>query len=166
MNVRLTIIGPHEYSGYVTRVYNLIETLQLQHIITTHKLIPREQLEDVYHSHDIFLFPSIWEEPFSIVLLEAMAHGLAVIATQTGGSAEILRDRENCVIFPPGNAEELANRIELLIHHPELTEQIKVKAIETIHAHYALDKIVDEIEKFLTQIIQEHPNGSYASNIQ
>lgn len=155
-NIHLTIIGPQPYEVYLAQLHSLIEQYRLQHIISIHDKISRHQLECVYNSHDFLLFPSIWEEPFSITILEAMAHKLAVIATPTGGSTEILRHAENCMIFPAGDAYELANQVELLLRTPELVTRIRANAYQMVQAHYSLEKVVERIEEYLTEIIHEY----------
>jgi glycosyltransferase involved in cell wall biosynthesis len=62
---------------------------------------PRAELGSVYADADAVLFPVQWDEPWGLVPLEAMAVGRPVIATGTGGSAEYLRDGENCLICEP-----------------------------------------------------------------
>lgn len=62
---------------------------------------PREELPAIYAAADAVVFPTLWEEPWGLVPLEAMAVGRPVIATGTGGSGEYLRDGENCVVFRP-----------------------------------------------------------------
>ncbi len=57
---------------------------------------------------DAVLFPSVWQEPWGLVPLEAMAAGTPVVATGTGGSAEYLRDGENCLLVAPGDPAALA----------------------------------------------------------
>jgi len=155
-NVRLTIIGPQPRPDYVAHLQDLIEKYELQHVVKIHDSVPRQQLEDVYNHHEFLIFPSIWEEPFSITILEAMAHGLAVISTPTGGSAEILRDGENSMVFPAEDAHELANRIELLIQTPELVTRIKKNAINTVRSQYSLEKVIDEVERYLTHVLEIH----------
>lgn len=155
-NVHLTIIGPQPFPGYVARLHELIAQYHLQDAVTIAQKVSRKELEQVYREHDCLLFPSIWEEPFSITLLEAMAHGLAVVSTPTGGSAEILRHGENSLVFPAENAKELADRIELLIQQPELMTQIRLQAIETVHAKHALEHIAAEIERYLLWIAQQN----------
>jgi glycogen synthase len=57
----------------------------------------------------------LWEEPWGLVPLEAMAVGRPVVATGTGGSGEYLVDGENCLIYgPPDNAAQLAAAIRRL----------------------------------------------------
>jgi glycosyltransferase involved in cell wall biosynthesis len=64
------------------------------------------RVPDIFERIDILIMPS-WEEPFGIVLLEAMASGIPVIATDRGGPAEIARG----VLIPPNSPQALANAI-------------------------------------------------------
>ena len=57
---------------------------------------PRAELRDVYAAADVVVFPVQWNEPWGLVPLEAMSVGRPVVASGTGGSAEYLRDGENC----------------------------------------------------------------------
>lgn len=69
---------------------------------------------------DAVLFPVTWDEPFGLVPLEAMAVGRPVLATGTGGSAEYLRDGENCLLVAPGDAVALRNAVERLAGDSDL----------------------------------------------
>jgi glycogen(starch) synthase len=65
--------------------------------------LSRERVNDAYAEADVTLFPVTWEEPWGLVPLESMAVGTPVVATGSGGSAEYLRDGENCLIFRPAD---------------------------------------------------------------
>jgi hypothetical protein len=69
------------------------------------------QIGVAYRTHDCVIFPSEWSEPFGMVPLEAMASGTPVVATGVGGSAEYLVDRENCLLFAPGDPASLAEAV-------------------------------------------------------
>ena len=62
---------------------------------------PREELPGLVAGADALLFPVRWREPWGLVPLEAMAAGTPVVASSRGGSAEYLRDEENCLVFDP-----------------------------------------------------------------
>ena len=62
---------------------------------------PRDEVPEVYAAADAVLFCVLWEEPWGLVPLEAMACGRPVVASGRGGSAEYLRDGENCLIVDP-----------------------------------------------------------------
>ena len=84
----------------------------------------RAELPTCYRQADALLFPSEWEEPFGIVPLEAMAVGTPVVATGAGGSGEYLRNRENCLLYPPGDASALAMAVRTLQRDPALRSAI------------------------------------------
>src|SRR5690606_15060323 len=65
-------------------------------------------LADLYRSGDVCVFPSIWEEPFGIPVIEAMATGKAVVATRGGAFPEIIEDGHSGLLVERGNAEALA----------------------------------------------------------
>ena len=76
--------------------------------------VDRHELRQRYLAADCTLFPVVWDEPFGIVPLEAMASGSPVVATGRGGSAEHLRHDENCLLFPAGDRHSLAAAVRLL----------------------------------------------------
>ncbi|MDQ3630709.1 MAG: glycosyltransferase family 4 protein [Actinomycetota bacterium] len=69
---------------------------------------------------DAVLFPVRWAEPWGLVPLEAMAVGRPVVATGTGGSAEYLRDGENCLLVAPDDPPALRSAAERLRDEPAL----------------------------------------------
>lgn len=59
----------------------------------------REQVVELYQSHHVLIFPVIWDEPFSRTLLEAMACGCLVIASNRGSNEEIVKNWENGILY-------------------------------------------------------------------
>ena len=98
---------------------------------------PHEQLAAVYGAADAILFPVEWDEPWGLVPLEAMAVGRPVLATATGGSAEYLRDGDNCLSFAPGEAAELAAALRRLAAEPELRARLRKGGFATAARHTA-----------------------------
>jgi glycosyltransferase involved in cell wall biosynthesis len=76
-----------------------------------------------FHEFDILAVPS-HAESFGLVTLEAMAHGVPVIATATGGSPEIIRDGREGFLVPPGDVEALAGRLGQLLACPGLRREM------------------------------------------
>src|SRR5207244_967898 len=87
-------------------------------------MIQNDELPKVYQEHDVLVFPSICDEGFPVTLIEAMACGIAVIGTITGGSSEILEDGLNSLTFPPGDSIALADHLSRLIDYPELAQSL------------------------------------------
>lgn len=93
----------------------------------------REDLPATYAAGDVTLFPVRWAEPFGLVPLESMAVGRPVIATGRGGSAEILSDGENCLIFDPDHGPDaLAARIRELADDPTLRAKLRDGGQQTL----------------------------------
>jgi glycosyltransferase involved in cell wall biosynthesis len=109
----------------------------------------RDRLRDVYADADVVLFPVRWEEPWGLVPLEAMAVGAPVVASGRGGSAEFLRERENCLIFDPDRGgEALAAAIRELADDPALRERLRTGGFETSE-RLTVDAYDEAIERLL-----------------
>ena len=91
--------------------------------------IPYNNLPDYLQLADIAVLPSMWEEPFGLTIVEAMAAGIPIITTRSGGIPEICEgiatiiDRNN--IGP-----HLANAILDLCHHPDKCHQMAISSLE------------------------------------
>jgi glycosyltransferase involved in cell wall biosynthesis len=66
------------------------------------------------------LAPSVWSEPFGMVLLEAMGTSRPMIASRVGGMVDIVKDGETGLLVPPGDADALRQAMERLLANPEL----------------------------------------------
>jgi glycosyltransferase involved in cell wall biosynthesis len=150
-DLQLTIVGGTSIPAYVEQLKSSIADANLEGIIHLAGSLRREQLPRVYQEHDLLIFPSIWDEPFSITLLEAMSSGLAIVGTDTGGSAEILRDGENALVFPKGDAQACASRIRELLGDPELFERVRSHGRATIVRQFRIEQTVDRIERSLIE---------------
>lgn len=111
--------------------------------------VPREEMPGIYAAHDVLVFPSAWEEPFSITLLEGMASGLAVATTLTGGTGEVAEDGVNCLTFAPRDARGCAVALGRLLEEPELAERLCAVARRRVEERFLLDEMVDRIERLL-----------------
>lgn len=148
-NFELTIVGGTSVPAYAAQLTAAIAEAGMEAIIRMTGPLSREQLPNIYQAHDLLIFPSIWDEPFSITLLEAMSSGLAIVGTNTGGSAEILRDGENALIFPKGDAPACAHRIRELLNDRELFERIRAQGRATIVQHFQIAQTIGQIERSL-----------------
>jgi glycosyltransferase involved in cell wall biosynthesis len=80
---------------------------------------PPDAVRELMQGARFLVFPSLWYEPFGMTIVEAYACGLPVVASQIGSMAEIVRDRATGLHFEPGNAADLAAKIEWAWNHPE-----------------------------------------------
>jgi glycosyltransferase involved in cell wall biosynthesis len=112
----------------------------------------RSEIFAAYGEADVVVFPVRWEEPWGLVPLEAMARGRPVVATGRGGSAEYLRDGENCVLFDADDVEQLAEAVRRLASDEELRLRLRERGLETAaqHTESRLNKAVErELEEAL-----------------
>jgi len=85
----------------------------------------RAELLVAYADADAVVFPVRWDEPWGLVPLEAMGRGRPVVATGRGGSAEYLRDGENCLLFDADDVGTLAAALHRLAAEPELRARLR-----------------------------------------
>jgi len=79
-----------------------------------------KQVENIYHSADIVVVPSRWQEPLGLINLEAGASRKPVVATRVGGIPEVVEDGVNGYLVEPGDVDGLAGRVGQLIADPAL----------------------------------------------
>lgn len=146
LGAELSLAGRFLDPAYESRIRHRISSLGLEPHVKFLGSLAREELARQFAEHDVFVFASVWEEPFSIVLLEAMLCGLATVATPTGGTPEIARDRENCLLFAKEDAEACAERILELHERPALADTLRATAQRVVRDGYQLSTMVDRLE--------------------
>jgi glycosyltransferase involved in cell wall biosynthesis len=80
----------------------------------------RKDVENVYHTADIVVVPSRWQEPLGLINLEAGACSKPVVATQVGGIPEVVEDGINGYLVPASDVDTLTERVAALIADPML----------------------------------------------
>lgn len=147
--VTLSIAGGGMHPDYEAKLREMAGTLGIARRVNFLGKIPRAELSRVYAEHDALVFPSEWNEPFAITPLEAIASGLAVIGTTTGGSGELFRNRETAMTFAAGDAADCARAIRELCADGELFQKISFNARLEVRSKHTLDAMVDKIEASL-----------------
>jgi len=116
----------------------------------------RDNVSAAYASADAVVFPVVWEEPWGLVPLEAMARGRPVLATGRGGSAEYLRDGQNCLLFEAGDAAGLAAAVRRLAGDAGLRDRLRERGFVTAAAHTEAT-LNEEVERALTMAAATPP---------
>ena len=148
-NGELHIFGKGD-ADYTAELHSFVTSNNLP---VTFSSAGMDEMPRIYRDHDALLFTSEWAEPFALTPLEAMASGLPVIGTTTGGSREIFRHRDNALTYTAGNAGELAERILELDQSPSLRARIAATGHDEVRATYSLASVVDQIEHYLKESI-------------
>jgi glycosyltransferase involved in cell wall biosynthesis len=112
----------------------------------------RQDVPDILAAADIFVLPSLWEG-LPIGLLEAMAMGKAVIATEVDGTKEVVRPGENGLLVEPGNVSALAAALVKLGGDPALRDMLRQRALDTIRCQFNAVDMTREIERVYSRVI-------------
>jgi glycogen synthase len=130
----LTVAGSGPAS-LLADVAALAERVGVSARVTFAGAVPRAELPGLYEAHDAVVFPVVWEEPWGLVPLEAMALGRPVTASGRGGSSEYLRDGENCLLHKPGDPTSLAATVRRLAGDEALRERLLAGGLRAA-SHY------------------------------
>jgi glycosyltransferase involved in cell wall biosynthesis len=103
---------------------------------------------------DIFVLPSLWEG-FSIVLLEASALGLPIIATDVGGNSEIIQDNHNGMIIQSKDIPSLIKAIETLYLDAGLRQKLSLNAKSSFKEKFTIDSMVNGYKVIYHQCIKK-----------
>jgi len=114
----------------------------------------REDIDEIYPLMDIFVLPS-WREGFPRSVIEALAMGRAVIATNIRGCREAIDDGVTGILVPPKNLEELAEAIVFLLENPEKAKEMGESGKEKAKKEFNENLIFDRIKKEYQRLIQE-----------
>jgi len=143
-NLRLIIIGEGELKG---KCQEFAKDYNLKEVYFEGEKTGKE-LVSYYNSSDIFCAPSIYGESFGIVLLEAMACGLPVVAFANEGYKSILAGKKGeKFLAQPKDYRDLAKKLEILIENENLRKKMG-KWGESEAKKYSWDKICDKILNF------------------
>jgi glycogen synthase len=146
--ISLTLVGSG-HPDYEAFLRDLVERERLHDFVTFHNPVAKDQMPAILHQFDVLIFPSIYEEPLARITQEAMASGLVVVGTTTGGTREILRDGETGFTFAPEDADGLADQVTRLIVAPDLRYRLARAGRQTVLENFTLERMVKEIEAYL-----------------
>jgi glycogen synthase len=160
----LTLVGSG-HPDYEARLRRLVKDNQLEENVRFWGRVGREEMPALLQKFDVLIFPSLWDEPLARMMQEAMASGLVVVGTLTGGTPELLVDGETGLAFTPGSAPELAQRIEELRASPELRTRLAEQGRNIVLEKFDLQRMIDEIEENLSEAAGSYPKSHRLSSI-
>jgi len=114
----------------------------------------------VMRSLDIVVHASTEPEPFGLVIVEAMACGRAVIASDAGGAAELFENNVTALGHTPGDATQLAERITQLATDPDLRKRLGAAGRTTVEQRFNRARLANELIPIYRAAIPEAQNVS------
>lgn len=145
-NLYLAIVGrvvfQHE-AGYLDELLRTVRELGLEGRVHLYGEV--RDVPGVLHSSDLMVLNSR-DEPFGLVVVEAMAAGTPVLATRVGGIPEIIQDTENGWLVEPGDSGELAARLVELSQNRSGLHRAAERALHITCPKFSLDRYKSELE--------------------
>ena len=112
-----------------------------------------KEVENVYHTADIVVVPSRWQEPLGLINLEAGACRKPVVATRSGGIPEVIIDGENGYLVDIGDVAALAEKVSTLINDAGLRQRMGDAARARVEADFTT-RPVREFEMLFENLIR------------
>lgn len=104
--------------------------------------VPQPTLFALYRAADVVVVPSVWPEPLSRVLMEAMRFGRAVVATRVGGSPELVEDGVTGLLVAPRDPAALARAVAALLRDPERRARLGAAAARRTETEFDEERLV------------------------
>lgn len=119
--------------------------------VTFTGFLDRAGLASLYARSNVLVFPSQFPEPFGISQVEAMASGLVVVSSGTGGAAEIVRDNQDGLLFTANDPSSLAARLRALSEDPALFQRLQA-AGQRRSLQFSVEAAVKQIEQLGSEL--------------
>lgn len=144
---KLVVVGmaDPQYPQYVDELKEIARKGNIE--ATVHFYGFTSNVAEVLNSFNTLVLPAVSEESSPLVLREAMLCGKPAIATNSGGSLEIVDDGVNGYLVPPEDATAMADAVEKLLEDRNMAEQMGMAAAAKARATFTLGRMIDEIEK-------------------
>ena len=130
-----------------------IKQLGIEKNIMLTGFVPDELLPSYYHAADYFILPSASGEGLPLVLFEAMACGLPIIATIVGGTPEIIENMKNGILVPPRNPEEMTKALTKLLIDQSLGKRMGKEATKNVKNRFSWEENVRKLKEVYTEFI-------------
>lgn len=147
---RLVVVGPYDKDDKAPFV-----RFARSHRLRGVKFVGYTRSEDVpryYRACHVFCAPSTGFESFGIVLLEAMASGKPVVATNIPGYRSVLTDGREGVLVEPQNEGALAEAIIRVLKNPDLAHRMGEQGRQTA-SHYAWDRVAERVAAYYEELL-------------
>jgi glycogen(starch) synthase len=148
----LTLLGNGEKT-YIKMLQKLIDEHDLGGIVHFAVPVCREKMPEILDQYDVLILPSVYAEPLARSAQEAMAMGLLVIGTDTGGSVEIIKHEKTGLIFPSGEEEYLAHLIQTIIDDIDKIKIIACQGQQLIQNNFDIHTTILDLENYLIKFM-------------
>ncbi len=144
IDIKLLIVGPIDHNSFN-------ENELKQDFITYAGYVNQSELHKYYKQMDVFVLNSI-QDGFGMVISQALASGVPVIATRATGALDIIVNDYNGYVIEVNDPNEIVNKIEYLYYNPDRLNEIKHNAFKSIQMNLTWDKYGQRYLNFLNKL--------------
>jgi glycosyltransferase involved in cell wall biosynthesis len=152
--VKFLIVGDEVFSkdsGYKDSLKNLTSELGIERDVIFTGF--RTDIPRILSEIDILVSTSILPEPFSLIILEAMASGKPVVATRTGGVPEVVEDKLTAILVDPENSEQLSTAILRLLEDTEAAQEMGRAGRKRAEELFSIQRFIGDVEKVYVDVL-------------
>jgi glycosyltransferase involved in cell wall biosynthesis len=161
-DARFLMIGAHSAEEhYQSEMDALVRELNVKGSVIF--MGQRKDVPAILREVDIVVHPSL-TEGLSNVILEAMAAGLPVVATRTGGNPELVQNDRTGLLVSTGSAEEIAAAISRLLDQPSWARSLGEQARRRVIDEFTIDRTLAELEGLYSRLLRSGRNSSESPN--
>ena len=139
---RLLVAGEGKESAAIRRQ---IDRSDLRSSVSMLGFLGHSDLERAFAGAWVQAVPSVWEEPFGIVAVEAMMRGTAIVATNSGGLAEIVEEGHTGFLVPANNEDDLAQALLRLLGDRPTAESMGAAAHRRARDRFGISRYADNM---------------------
>jgi glycosyltransferase involved in cell wall biosynthesis len=152
------LVGPdymfgHNSEDYTTVLKERARRLGLENSVLFVNFVSQNTLKLFYEAADLLVFPSIWQEPFGKVILEAMSYEIPVVASAVGGVPEIVENKLNGLLVRPGDSEELVQCVNYLLKNPQYARSLGEEGRKTVLKKFTFNQIARHCSEIYDKMI-------------
>jgi glycosyltransferase involved in cell wall biosynthesis len=155
-NATFTFIGPGNFQPYLNRI--LAHNVPNRNVNLVGYVKDRDAVLEYYRRCDLFVVPTLYEN-LPTRVLEAMACGKPVVATNVSAIPEIINSGDNGILVPPRSEEALANAINGLLDNRSLMRRMGTRARESVEGKFDWDVNARKVASLYEELIQ---NSQYS----
>ncbi len=151
LTIKYEIIGEGKL---LDKLKSLASEEGVSHAVTFAGGMDQDYISGRLAESDIFLLSSV-EEALSVALMEAQASGLPAVGTKVGGVSEVVVDGESGYLVQPGDAEAIAEKLDLLVKDPERRRIMGMAGRKTVEQKYDIRKLNKKLVELYRSLLSD-----------
>jgi glycosyltransferase involved in cell wall biosynthesis len=134
---------PLKYKSAMRDILEIIEKYKLREFVAVYDF--KEDISDYINAADVCLVPSIMKDPFPTTILEAMSVEKPVIATDTGGSVEMVTNGITGFLIKPNDTKEFGNKLTFFLNNREALAEMGLEAKKVFDSEFGVEGFIKKI---------------------